>query len=298
MIITATHIVPAEIEGIRLSDYAIGIFERIPTRKGIKKAIKKGRVLIDGELATTGRWVKTGQVIQLVELDQTLAKVYHLKVPIVYEDDVLAVINKPAGIVTSGNKFRTLQNTLPYNLTISKASDALLTPLPVHRLDYSTSGLIIIAKTARGRRLLGKQFEDKVIQKQYRAVVMGELPLSGTIKIPIQQKAAHTDFQRLASVPSLKNNYLSLVALRPITGRTHQLRIHLSKMGFPILGDKLYGQPGRILKGKGLFLSAIGLQFIHPINKELLQFEIDSPAKFDTYMALSLIHISEPTRPY
>lgn len=285
MIVTATHIVPANISGIRLSDYAVGIFEKIPTRKGIKKAIKKGMIWIDGAPATTGKWVCTGQVIQLKELDRLPAKVYKLKLPVIYEDATLALIHKPAGIVTSGNQFRTLQNTLPYNLQPSSASDALLAPLPVHRLDYSTSGLLLIAKTTSARRVLGNQFEQKQIQKEYRAVVIGQAPINGAIKIPIEQKIAHTLFQRLQTVSSLKNEYLSLLALQPTTGRTHQLRIHLSKIGFPILGDKLYGTEGMILKGKGLFLSAIGLQFTHPIQKELMRFTIAMPDKFSSYMA-------------
>ncbi len=284
MPILETHIVPENVSGIRLSDYAIGIFTIIPTRKGMKKAIKKGAVYIDGELATTGRWVVTGQVIQLMEVVQKPSKVYKMDLEIIYEDEEIAVINKPAGIVVSGNQFRTVQNALPNNLSISTAIDACPSPLPVHRLDYSTSGLLLIAKTKSARRLLGKAFELHQVQKEYQAVVIGKPPEEGVIQEPIQRKKSQTLFKTIQTIPSLKNGHLSLLQLTPLTGRMHQLRIHLSEVGFPILGDKLYGTTGMVLKGKGLFLCAVGLQFSHPKTGELMKFRIPNPPKFQTFM--------------
>lgn len=284
MTIIETHIVPENVSGIRLSDYAIGIFEAIPTRKGIKKAIKKGAVCIDGKPGETGRWVATGQIIQLIELETTPAKVYQLMVPVLYEDEEIALIQKPAGIGVSGNYFRTIQNALPFNLTPSNSFDALPAPLPAHRLDSPTSGLLLVAKTRRARRVLGDQFENKTIQKQYQAIVIGQPPQKGSSHQAIQNKSAHTNYQVLRTVSSLKNEYLSLVRLHPITGRTHQLRIHLSELGFPILGDQLYGKEGEILKGKGLFLCAVGLKFLHPITDEKMDFQLPAPNKFTSYM--------------
>lgn len=284
MTIIETHIVPQKINGIRLSDYAIGIFETIPTRKGIKKAIKKGAVCINGQIASTGRWVESGQVIQLIELETTPAKVYCLSLPVLYEDEEIALINKPAGIVVSGNYFRTIQNALPFNLTRSKSVDALSAPLPAHRLDSPTSGILLIAKTRKARRILGEQFEKKIIKKQYQAIVIGKPPQQGNILQAIHNKSAHTDYWVLKTVTSLRNKHLSLVELHPITGRTHQLRIHLAQLGYPILGDKLYGKKGQILKGKGLFLCAIGLQFIHPITAKKMDFKITAPKKFKSYL--------------
>lgn len=284
MTILETHIVPENVSNIRLSDYAIGIFEIIPTRKGMKKAIKKGAVYIDGQLATTGRWVNTGQVIQLVELIQKPSKIYQLDLEVVYEDDEMALIHKPPGIVVSGNQFRTIQNALPANLSISSKVDAFPSPLPVHRLDYGTSGLLLIAKTQSARRILGRAFELQQVQKEYQAVVIGKTPKQGEMNEPIQQKKSQTNFTTIQTVPSLKNGHLSLVQLFPLTGRMHQLRIHLSDAGFPILGDKLYGTSGMILKGKGLFLCAVGLQFTHPKTGEQMKFKIPNPPKFQSFM--------------
>ena len=282
--IIATHIVPSEVSGIRLSDYVIGIFPTIPSRKGMKKAIKKGRVLIDGEVANTGRWIEKGQKIQLIDLELPTAKVYQFAFSVIYEDDFIAIINKPAGIVVSGNQYRTVQNALAYNLTISTAVDAFKVAQPVHRLDRATSGLLLIAKTRQARVLLGKQFEQQQIKKQYHAVVVGKIAEKGTIAVPIAGKDALTHFECIQSVRSLRDDYLSLVNLYPLTGRTHQLRIHLSGLGHAIVGDKLYSVPGKTLLGKGLFLCAVGLSFTHPMTNEMLFFQINAPAKFTTLL--------------
>lgn len=239
---------------------------------------------MDGEPATTGRWVSEGQLIQLIELDEKPAKIYEFELEVVYEDEYLAVVNKPSGIAVSGNKFQTVQNALPFNLQYSKEKDALKKFLPVHRLDAPTSGLLLIAKTKFARVHLGNQFEKKSIRKRYQAVAIGKMEASGKIDFPIENKSSKTEFRLVEQVPSLKNEWLSLVDLFPLTGRTHQLRIHLSKSGFPILGDKLYGKSGLILKGKGLFLCAVELTFAHPISNEKLTIKIKTPAKFHSFI--------------
>ena len=284
MIVLDTHIVPPNISNIRLSDYAIHIFSSIPTRKGIKKAIKKGAVRIDGQVADTGRWVQSEQVIQLIEIENIPSKPFPLSLEIVYEDNTIAVINKPAGIVVSGNQYRTIENALSTNLTLSTAVDAYKNAKPVHRLDHATSGLLLIAKTRKARVDLGKQFENKDIRKQYQAIVIGQPLPKGTIDLPIEDKPAWTNYKVLQSVNSLKNKQLSLLELIPITGRTHQLRIHLAQLGHPILGDKLYGTEGKILKKKGLFLCSVGLSFRHPITQDRLNLIIKTPNKFQLLM--------------
>ncbi len=279
--ILQSHIVPKEVERIRLSDYAPGVFtEFIPSRKGIKKAIKRGAIHVDGAPAESGRWVKPGQKIELVEEDKNLPKPFSLPLEIVYEDDFLAVVNKPAGLVVSGNQFRTLQNALPTNLRTSSEKDALQQMRPVHRLDSLTSGLVLIAKTALACQELGRQFELKTVKKRYQTIVMGNIASEGNIQTPIDGKEAHTDFYRLYQVPSLRNEYLSLLDVFPQTGRTHQIRIHLSSIGHPILGDKLYGPPENTLKGKGMFLCATELNFLHPIHQDFIKVQIEVPEKY------------------
>lgn len=274
------HIVPPNTAKVRLSDYGGGIFLKIPSRKGVKKAIKRAEVLLNGTIAHTGDWVQENDLIQLTESQTPVNKVYELAFPIVFEDEYLAVIHKPAGISVSGNQHRTVKNALPFNIKQSQAVDALNAPLPVHRLDAPTQGLLLIAKTAKANILLNRLFEQKTIQKRYVAVLAGATPETGIFDTPINDKTALTSFNTTQQVPSLRNQQLSLVNLFPQTGRTHQLRIHLSQAGFPIVGDKLYGKPNEILKHKGLFLAAVELKFIHPITEENLIVSISTPRKF------------------
>jgi len=281
MIVRQTHTVPSNIKAIRLSDYTVGIFPQIPSRKGIKKAIKAGAIYVNGKQGQTGDWVKTGQKIELIELDKKPSKIYEFDLPVIYEDDQIAVIHKPSGIVVSGNQFHTIQNALLYNIKISKAVDAFKLPRPVHRLDYATSGLLLIAKTTSANIALSQQFEKKTIQKRYQAVVFGKLATEkGKIEETVEGKSALTKYQVKQTSPSLKTGHLSLVDLYPLTGRTHQLRIHLANLGHPILGDKLYHGDKPLLQGKGLFLCAVELSFEHPLNKEKMNFCIDAPNKF------------------
>ncbi len=216
----------------------------------------------------------------MVDLEDTPPKPYHLKLEIVFEDNDLAIINKPAGISVSGNQFKTIQNAILFNIETPKTKDALKWPLPVHRLDNQTSGLLIIAKTKTARVRLGQAFENKTIEKTYHAIVMGDITSTVQINNPIENKKAQTDFRKITTVPSLKSGKLTLISASPKTGRTHQIRLHCQSMNTPVLGDKLYGKPNLILKHKGLFLAATALKFPHPISKETLRIEIPIPKKF------------------
>lgn len=289
MIVLQSHIVPEGLEPKRFSDYAREVFTCIPSAKGIKKAIKRGELLLDGKPGKTGDWMQAGQRIDLVESEDRIpGKPFNYPLDIVFEDEELAVIHKPAGLVVSGNLFQTVENAAFHQIKRSVREDALAFPRPVHRLDRSTSGLLLFAKTRSSRMELGRQFERKEVFKTYHAVACGETDEAGSWDAPIEGKSALTLFKRLKTVPSLRNGKLSLVELHPQTGRTHQLRIHLSGAGFPILGDSLYGKKGHILKGRGLFLAAVGLRFIHPVLKEEVGFELPAPAKFESFMHRAL----------
>ncbi len=276
------HIVTEEITGtVRASDY---LSEHIPyfeTKSAVKKAIKKKRFLINGKICNTGTLIKKGQTIELLEEKIQIKKIFKLSTEIIFEDDFIALIRKPAGISVSGNYFKTIQNALPYNLKKSSQKDALQIPLPVHRLDNPTSGLLLIAKTQKVRINLGKQFEEKKIRKKYNAVVIGKPPKSGIIDFSLEGKNALTRYETLKTEKSLRNGHLSLLNLYPETGRTHQLRIHCEKAGFPILGDKLYNGNLPVFIGKGLFLSASEISFTHPFTNDLLTLKIPYPPKFD-----------------
>lgn len=280
MIVLKTHIVPAATPQARFSDYACGIFEQLPSRKGVKKAIKKGCIQLNGHPASTGRWVQAGDVVTLVDLEETPPKAYDFSLDIVHEDDYLAVINKPAGIRVSGNQFRTITNMLLGNIQASPLPDALKWPKPVHRLDAPTSGLLMIAKTAQAHMSLGQQLENKRIQKTYHAIVKETPPAQGHLYAPIDGQTAHSEFQLQQTVPSLRNNTVSLVKLWPRTGRTHQLRIHMAHLGHPVIGDTQYGEKGNTLLHKGLFLAATSLVLHHPVTGKTMEINIPVPHKF------------------
>jgi 23S rRNA pseudouridine1911/1915/1917 synthase len=284
MKILQSHIVPPSTPAERISEYARKIFSNIPSRKGIKKAILRNEILLDGKPVETGRWVQPGNQIDWVDLELKMPKILLLKLEVVFEDEYLAVINKPAGIIVSGNQFRTVENALLHNISKSVEQDGLRKPRAVHRLDSPTSGLLLVAKTALAHLKLSQQFEAKTILKKYQAIVIGAIDEAGILEKPIDGKTALTYFKKIKTVPSLKNKWLSLVDLFPQTGRTHQLRIHLSDFGFPILGDAMYGKEGLILKHKGLFLCAVELVFSHPKTGERVVVRINAPPKYETLL--------------
>jgi len=191
MKVVESHKAPKQKEPVRLSDYAVGIFTSITSKKGIKKAIAKKLIQVDGKTEGTGKFIHGGENITL---HKPKAKVYptiELKLDVLFEDDYLAIVNKPAGIVVSGNKLRTLENALSSNLKLSSQKDALDRPQPVHRLDFATSGLLLISKTAEATKLLGKLFELKEVKKTYYAITIGGMDKGGQIDSDINgQKAS------------------------------------------------------------------------------------------------------------
>lgn len=248
----------------------------------MKKAIERGLVLVNGDPGHTSKYINGGEVIELCQSEYQVKKPkIDLKLEVVTQDDYLAVVVKPPGIVVSGNKKQTLENALPIALAHSAEVDALPRPLPAHRLDYPTSGLLLIGKTAKSITALNKLFENKEIEKTYHAITIGKMKAeSGVIETPIKGKKAHTSYDLLNAFPSAKYGMFNLLELKPQTGRKHQLRIHLSSIGHPILGDQMYGEEGKVLLGKGLYLHASALTFKHPFTSEQMHLETPLPHKF------------------
>ncbi|MGA9589853.1 MAG: RluA family pseudouridine synthase [Salegentibacter sp.] len=279
MTILETHIVPKVDEKIRLQEYAVSIFKSIPTRSGIKKAIKRGELLLNGRPAKTSDWIQEGQKLELLKPELSTREFFKLRLPVIFEDEFIAVINKPAGFPTSGNYFKTIENALPLNLKISGELDALPSPLPAHRLDNPTAGLLICAKTRNSLSALHLAFDKKEIEKEYTALVHGITPEKAVFDDPVQGKEAKTRMARLEFY-KIKNDHYSLVKLSPETGRTHQLRIHLASAGTPIVQDELYGKASEFFQNKILFLLATGLNFEHPVTKKRIELQLPLPKRF------------------
>ena len=280
MQLAETHIVQKLEKPIRFQEYSVGIFKTIPTKSGIKKAIKKEFIFINGVLATTSKFISGGEKIELFETEN-LSTFERLKldIEVLFEDDYLAIIYKPAGILVSGNKFVTIANALAQNLQKSNKSDAVK-PQPIHRLDYPTSGLLLIGKTSTAIIKLGDLFKNKEIKKTYFAITIGKMKPKDFINLPIDEKEATTEYTVLESVISKRFEFLNLVKLEPKTGRKHQLRKHLLSIGNPILGDKEHFIEDLVLNGKGLYLHAATLEFLHPYTEEKINITKQIPPKF------------------
>ena len=264
----------------RLQEYGVGIFNNIPTKSALKKALKKQLITVDKTVATTATFIKGGETIELAyQKTKTPKKQLIFPLEVLFEDEYLAVIHKPAGILVSGNSFKTIANALPQNLKKSTLTDASI-PQPVHRLDYPTTGILLVGKTNSSIRILNKLFEDKEIHKTYYAITIGKMKTKGKVISSVDSKKSKSKYKVLNSVPSERFGSLNLVKLSPKTGRRHQLRIHLASIGNPILGDKEYGKEGLILNGKGLYLHAYSLKFIHPFTKEKLYLKDGLPERF------------------
>ena len=282
MQLAETHIVEKLEKSIRFQEYGVGIFNTIPTKSGIKKAIKKELIFIDGLLATTSKFISGGEKIELFEAESsTVFERLQLNLEVLFEDSYLAIIYKPAGILVSGNRFVTIANGLTQNLKKSNQPDAVR-PQPIHRLDYPTSGILLIGKTSSSINALSALFKNKEIQKTYFAITIGEMKENGKMNFPVDEKIALTQFEVLQTVVSKRFTRLNLLKLNPKTGRKHQLRKHLSSIGNPILGDKEYFKEGLILKGRGLYLHASALDFIHPFTKDTISITKENPKKFTT----------------
>ncbi|MFS4415658.1 RluA family pseudouridine synthase [Maribacter sp. 2307ULW6-5] len=262
----------------RLQEYGVGIFEVLRTKSALKKAIKKERVWVNGAVASTATYIKGGECIELMQ-DAANGPILRVKLQVLYEDQHLAAVYKPAGLVVSGNRFFTLAHALGWQIRPSEEPDAVA-PAPVHRLDCPTTGVVLVGKTSGAILKLNQCFQERAIEKEYVAVAIGAMTASGTIREPVDHKEAVTHYEVLHRLPSARFGVLNLVRLRPQSGRRHQLRKHLAHLGHPILGDRDYAKEGLLLRGKGMYLHACSLSFAHPVTGERMHIEAEWPKKF------------------
>lgn len=206
-----------------------------------------------------------------------------------YEDKHLLVVNKSKGMVvhpSAGHTSNTLVNALLHYCQDLSGINGLIRPGIVHRIDKDTSGLLVIAKDDVSHEYLSNQLKDKKIKRKYRAIVHGEIPHDyGTVEAPIGRDPK--DRQRMAVVDGGKNavthfnvlerfdNY-TYIECELETGRTHQIRVHMRYIGYPIVGDPKYGQRKTMNIG-GQALHAYALTFIHPVTKEMMEFQAELP---------------------
>ncbi|TAM74081.1 RluA family pseudouridine synthase [bacterium] len=282
--------------GARL-DTALAKLAGVP-RTHVAKAIHAGHVLRNGVVAKGSDTVIGGDRIDY-EIDAPPplnARPESIPLEIVFEDQSLLVVNKPAGMVTHpahGAYSGTLVNALlghVADLPVGEGEEAPLRPGLVHRLDRDTSGLLVVAKTPRALELLGRAMQQRLISRRYVGIALGTVsPPSGSLAGGIGRDPRHR--QRMAVREAGKHavtHYNTLELLRGATelafeletGRTHQIRVHIAALGYPLLNDTAYGHGDHRVALPGQALHAGRLAFRHPLTGEPLVFEVDPPLEY------------------
>ena len=295
--------IDAAAAGLRL-DKAVADLTEL-SRGLANEQIKNGQILVNGEAKKAKYAVKEGDVIsyELPEPEVVEYVAEDLPLEIVYQDEDVAIVNKPQGMVvhpSAGHTSGTLVNALMYHIKDLSGINGVLRLGIVHRIDKDTSGLLMIAKNDQAHLALADELKDKKSLRKYWAIVHGNLPNDrGVIEAPIGRsekdrkkqavtakgKPALTRFQVLERF----GDY-TLVELQLETGRTHQIRVHMAYIGHPVAGDEVYG-PRKTLKGHGQFLHARTLGFTHPRTGEVLEFTAEAPAIFlETLEKLRTVH--------
>lgn len=264
------------------------------SRSQIQQWLKDERVMVNGTTVKANYKVKAGDQVTIAVPEPIVLELTPENIPleIVYEDEDVAVVNKPQGMVvhpSAGHPNGTLVNALLFHMQNLSSINDVIRPGIVHRIDKDTSGLLMIAKNDFAHESLAKQLKEKTSLRKYVALVHGVIPHEkGVIDAPIgrsktdrkmqavieEGKPAVTHFQVLERFADF-----TLVELQLETGRTHQIRVHMKYIGYPLAGDPVYG-PKKTLPGKGQFLHAQVLGFEHPRTGEFLTFTAPLPEVF------------------
>ncbi len=283
------------------------------SRSRITGIVSRGMVFVDGRVGRAGQKVKPGQQVDItIPAPEPVAVLPEdIPVKIVYEDDALIVVDKPAGMVVhpaAGHWGGTLVNALLYHCRDLSGIGGVLRPGIVHRLDKGTSGLLVAAKSDEAHLNLAGQFKRREVKKIYSAVVLGSpRDQEGRIELPVGR---HPSDRKKMSTKSVRGRFAvtvwrvkerygiaSLLEIGIETGRTHQIRLHLADIGYPVVGDEVYGKTGRIndikdtklrarIKGfKRQALHASHLSFRHPLTGEWLEFFSGLPSDIEELCA-------------
>ncbi len=267
------------------------------TRSFVQKIIEEGNVWVNQTRVLKPAYkVKSGDIIKVVipEPKQLSLVAQDIDIEVVYEDEHLAVINKPRGMVVhpgAGNFENTLVNALLHKFRGKLSSiNGVIRPGIVHRLDKDTSGLLVVAKTDEAHIKLSEALKSHQIKRIYYAICEGVLKEdSGVINAPIGRHPVNR--LKMAVVPNGKEavtyfevlerfDKYTFVKLRLKTGRTHQIRVHMSYIGYPLLGDSTYGRAKNEFGVQGQVLHAGEIEFVHPLTSKVLHFSADLPEYF------------------
>ena len=271
------------------------------SRSRAVELLENGKVKVNGNSATKKTKLKNGDTVSVEVPDPVVYDVTPENIPldIVFEDNDILVVNKPKGMVVhpaAGNYSGTLVNALMYHCGDSLSGiNGVMRPGIVHRIDKNTSGLLMVAKNDNAHVGLASQIKEHSFKREYEAVVYGNIKEdSGTINLPIARhpvkrkqmavveggREAITHFEVIERL-----NGFTHLRLRLETGRTHQIRVHLSFLGHPVAGDEVYGPKKVITSLNGQCLHAKKLGFVHPVTLEYMEFDSCLPDYFKNFLA-------------
>ncbi len=286
-------------EGVRLDVYTASCLDA--TRSFAARLIENECVTVNGAKASKNTKLKCGDRIEInePEPEEYEVKAQNIPLNIVYEDNDLLVVNKPKGMVVhpaAGNPDNTLVNAIMYHCGESLSGiNGVMRPGIVHRIDKNTSGLLMIAKNDAAHNGLALQIKEHSFTREYEAVVYGNLKAdSGTINAPIgrhpvkRKQMAVTEKGSKDAITHYEvverfSNFTHL-KLRLETGRTHQIRVHMSYIGHAVAGDEVYGPKNVIKKLEGQCLHAKKVGFIHPVTRKYMEFDSELPDYFKAFL--------------
>ena len=298
--------IPSDAQGLRLDKWLQKKFSGVPYTAWARLC-RKGNIRLDGKRVTGAERLETGQAVRVPPADilkKLIVTTADLKLKplsldaketleswIIYEDGEMLCLNKPAGLAVQGG---TKTVTHVDGLLARWALEKEFTPKLVHRIDRDTSGVLLVAKTDKAARDLGKYFKTHQIQKYYVAVTVGvPMPWAGTIDASLEKGIDQNKERMMVSEEGLRaithykvldkvGKQIAVVGLSPVSGRTHQLRVHLEHIGTPILGDPKYGEAQDVVPGvKTLHLHSC-LTIVPRADKKPLVLQADFPAHFQS----------------
>lgn len=306
---TAASIIPDTLAGMRLDQVLVELFPDY-SRSRLQKWIKNGQIRVDGQQRRAKDCIMGGELVEMVVTDDEESPWHPENIPlhIIFEDDQILVINKPAGMVVhpaAGNRSGTLCNAL-----LHYAPEIAAVPRAgvVHRLDKDTSGLLVVARTLVAHKKLVEQLQQRTVKREYQAMCYGVMTAGGTVEAPIGRHP--TNRLRMAVVdngkPAITHyrvqqrfNAHTLVRVQLETGRTHQIRVHMAHCRYPLVGDFNYGGRARVHAGctdafatalrhfKRQALHATQLGLSHPASDQWMQWQVDMPEDMQCLVALA-----------